>query len=102
MGIHVGSVITYEDEFMILNNRSYRILKQRTNALKGHAAQMDKFVAMDFTDPPIDFPGLARSMGLETSQAKTLDEVRDALAAAIRSNKPTLIDVELDRAFKPV
>jgi benzoylformate decarboxylase len=88
--------------FVILNNRSYRILKQRTNALKGHAAQMDKFVAMDFTDPPIDFPGLARSMGLETSSAKTLDEVRKALSAAIKSNKPTLIDVELDRAFKPV
>lgn len=88
--------------FVILNNRSYRILKQRTNALKGHAAQMDKFVAMDFTDPPIDFPGLARSMGLETSSAKTLDEVRQALAAALKSNKPTLIDVELDRAFKPV
>jgi benzoylformate decarboxylase len=88
--------------FVILNNRSYRILKQRTNALKGHAAQMDKFVAMDFTDPPIDFPGLARSMGLETSSAKTLDEVRKALSAAIKSNKPTLIDVELDRSFKPV
>jgi benzoylformate decarboxylase len=88
--------------FMILNNRSYRILKQRTNALKGHAAQMDKFVAMDFIDPPIDFPGLARSMGLETSSAKTLDEVRAALAAALKSNKPTLIDVELDRSFKPV
>lgn len=88
--------------FVILNNRSYRILKQRTNALKGHAAQTDRFIAMDFVDPPIDFLGLARSMGVEAHAARTLDEVRKALATALQSNKPTLIDVELDRAFKPV
>jgi len=88
--------------FVILNNRSYRILKQRTNALKGHAAQMDKFVGMDFTDPPIDFPGLARSMGVEALSANTLDEVRSALATALKANKPMLIDVALDRSFKPV
>ena len=88
--------------FVILNNRSYRILKQRTNALKGHAAQMDKFVGMDFTDPPIDFPNLARSMGVEALSASTLDEVRSALATALKANKPMLIDVALDRSFKPV
>jgi benzoylformate decarboxylase len=88
--------------FVILNNRSYRILKQRTNALKGHAAQLDRFVGMDFTDPPIDFLGLARSLGVEAHAARTLPEVRAALKAAIAKNQPVLIDVELDRAFKPV
>ncbi|MBM3488986.1 MAG: thiamine pyrophosphate-binding protein [Alphaproteobacteria bacterium] len=88
--------------YVILNNRSYRILKQRTNALRGYAAQMDKFVAMDFTDPPIDFLGLARSLGLETHAARTLPEVRQALAAALKARGPVLIDVELDRSFKPV
>lgn len=88
--------------FVILNNRSYRILKQRTNALRGYAAQLDKFVAMDFTDPPIDFLGMARSMGVEAKAAKTLDEVRAALAEALEAKGPVLIDVELDRAFKPV
>src|SRR3546814_12540082 len=28
--------------FVILNNSSYRILKQRVNAMRGHAAQTDK------------------------------------------------------------
>jgi len=88
--------------FVILNNRSYRILKQRTNALKGHAAQLDRYVGMDFTDPPIDFLGLARSLGVEAHAARTLPEVRTALKAAIARNRPVLIDVELDRAFKPV
>ena len=88
--------------FVILNNRSYRILKQRTNALRGYAAQMDKFVGMDFIDPPIDFLGLARSLGLQAIPAKTLKEVREALATALKAKGPVLIDVELDRSFKPV
>src|SRR6185437_12308907 len=51
--------------FVILNNRSYRILKQRTNAMKGFAAQTDRYVGMDLTDPPVDYVGLARSLGVK-------------------------------------
>jgi benzoylformate decarboxylase len=87
---------------VILNNRSYRILKQRTNALQGFAAQTGTFVGMDFTDPPIDFPGLARSLGLDALSAKTLPEVQDAIAAALRSPRATLVDVALDGSFRPV
>ena len=52
--------------FVILNNRSYRILKQRTNAMKGFAAQTDRYVGMDLTDPAIDYRrlgALARPRG---------------------------------------
>jgi len=88
--------------FVILNNASYRILKQRTNALQGFAAQTDNFVAMDFTDPPIDFTGLARSLGVTALRAQTLDEVLVGLRRGLGGDGPLLIDVELDRAFKPV
>ncbi|MGE0255425.1 MAG: thiamine pyrophosphate-binding protein [Alphaproteobacteria bacterium] len=88
--------------WVIFNNRSYRILKQRTNALRGYSAQLDRFVAMDFLDPPIDFCGLARSMGVAAHTASTVAEAQAALKAAIASGVPTLIEVELDRAFKPV
>src|SRR6185437_6811066 len=50
--------------FVILNNRSYRILKQRTNAMKGHAAQTDRYIGMDLTDPAIDFVAMARALGV--------------------------------------
>ena len=43
---------------VILNNTSYRILKQRLLALRGHAEQADTFVGMELTDPTIDFIGL--------------------------------------------
>jgi benzoylformate decarboxylase len=88
--------------FIILNNSSYRILKQRVHALRGHAAQSGRYVAMDFTEPPIDFVGLARSLGVQAERTQTLDAVRDALARALVADGPTLIDVELDRSFKPL
>src|SRR5580698_153465 len=50
--------------FVILNNTSYRILKQRLHALRGHAEQVDTYVGMELIDPPIDFVGLSRSLGV--------------------------------------
>jgi benzoylformate decarboxylase len=88
--------------FLILNNGAYRILKQRTNALRGHAAQTGRYVAMDLDDPPIDFVALANSMGVRAERAATLDEVRKSLAAALAAAGPTLIDVTLDPTFTPV
>jgi benzoylformate decarboxylase len=88
--------------FLILNNGAYRILKQRVNALRGHAAQTGRYVAMDLDDPPIDFTALAHSMGVRAERAVTLDEVRKALSAALAAEGPTLIDVTLDPSFGPV
>ena len=88
--------------FLILNNGAYRILKQRVNALRGHAAQTGRYVAMDLDDPPIDFCALARSMGVKAERAETLDEVRRALTTALAGDGPTLIEVVLDPSFSPV
>ncbi|MFI4988530.1 MAG: thiamine pyrophosphate-binding protein [Alphaproteobacteria bacterium] len=88
--------------FVILNNRSYRILKQRVNALKGHAAQSDIYVAMDLVDPAIDFVGLARSLGITAGHAATIPEALHLLSEALASGAPALIDVAIDPAFKPV
>jgi benzoylformate decarboxylase len=85
--------------FVILNNRSYRVLKQRTAALGGHAAATGRFVGMDLDDPPIDFVGLARSLGVGAERAETLDAVQGALAAALDSRGPQLIDIALDPAL---
>ena len=88
--------------FVILNNTSYRILKQRLLALRGHAEQADNFVGMELTDPTIDFIGLARSLGVDAERAKTVHEATDLIAKGIASNTPLLIDVDLDRSFKPM
>src|SRR3989441_428759 len=49
--------------YVIFNNASYRILKERTKALKGFSAEDDRYVAMDLVDPLIDYIGLAKSLG---------------------------------------
>jgi len=88
--------------FVIVNNRSYRILKQRVNALKGVAAQRDIYVGMDLVEPAIDFVGLARSLGLAAARAETLAQVAPLLEKALASGEPSLVDIVVDGAFKPV
>jgi benzoylformate decarboxylase len=88
--------------FVILNNSSYRILKQRANAMKAHAAQTDTYVGMDLTNPRVDFVSLARGLGIAAERATTLAEVQKLLERGLASNQPLLIDVEIDRNYKPV
>jgi benzoylformate decarboxylase len=87
--------------FVILNNASYRILKQRVHAMKGLAAQHDRYVGMDLEDPRVDFVGLARSFGVASQRIERVAEVGPALARALASREPTLLDIVLDRSFKP-
>jgi benzoylformate decarboxylase len=88
--------------FVILNNASYRILKQRVHALRGHAAQSDVYVGMDLVDPAIDYVGLARALGIAAERARTVAETTDLIGQAFANGTPMLIDVTLDRAFKPM
>ena len=88
--------------FVILNNGSYRILKQRLYAQRGLAAQVDRFVGMELDDPAIDYIGLARALGVAAARASTVREVTDLIAQGIKSNAPLLIDVPTDRNYKPV
>jgi benzoylformate decarboxylase len=88
--------------FVILNNRSYRILKQRANAMQGFAAQTDRYVGMDLTDPAIDFVGLARSLGIAAERTARLADAIDLLRSALSAGEPRLIEVELERGYAAV
>lgn len=88
--------------WVIFNNTSYRILKQRLVAMRGLAEQVDTFVGMELTNPAIDFVGLARSLGIAAERARTEKEVTDLIAKGLRDNVPLLIDVAMDRNYKPM
>jgi benzoylformate decarboxylase len=88
--------------WVIFNNTSYRILKQRLVALRGHAEQADRFVGMELTDPAIDFVGLARSLGIEAERAKTVRDTTDLIAKALKDGRALLIDVDMERGYKPI
>ena len=78
--------------FIIANNGGYRIIKQRLLAFHGS----DHYIGMDFDDPPIDFVGLAQSMGVTAQRVSSPDEIRPALDGAIANAGPVLLDVVVD------
>ena len=88
--------------WVILNNTSYRILKQRLVAMRGLAEQADTFVGMELNNPAVDFVGLARSFGIEAQRAKTVAEATDLVAQGLKGGGALLIDVDMDRAYKPM
>ena len=57
---------------------------------------------MELVDPVIDFVGLARALGIAAEHACTVAEATDLIAQGLKGNSPMLIDVELDRSFKPM
>jgi benzoylformate decarboxylase len=86
--------------FVILNNTSYRILKQRVLALRGHAEQADTFVGMELTDPAVDFVGMAKSFGVHAERAGTLPDAIDLIKQGLAGSAPLLIDVAMERAVR--
>ena len=54
---------------------------------------------MEFKDPPIDFVGLARSMGVTAMRITDPDDVGPAIAESTRRDGPTLLDVVVDDGF---
>jgi benzoylformate decarboxylase len=93
---HLKLPITY----IICNNRSYRILKERLLAYKGMAATNQSFTGMDFHDPPIDFVALAQSMGVTARRITELDAFVPALEKALAHDGPDLLDVVVHDGFE--
>lgn len=88
---HLKLPITY----VIINNRSYRIIKERLVASR----KSDRFVAMDMKDPAIDFAGMARSLGLAAVCVTDPAELAAALKKAIGSGLPNLVEVIVQDGF---
>ena len=88
---HLKLPITY----VIINNRSYRIIKERLV----ESRKSDQFVAMDIKDPPIDFTGVATSLGLRSVCVTDPANLLAVLKNAIASRLPNLIEVIVQDGF---
>jgi len=88
---HLKLPITY----VIANNRSYRILKERLRVRQEHAA----FLGMDLRDPEIDFVQLAQSLGVPARHLTDPADIVPALRDASASGGPNLIDVSVADGF---
>jgi benzoylformate decarboxylase len=86
--------------YVIFNNASYRILKQRTLALKGFSAEDDQYVGMDLVKPRIDYVGMAKALGVPGELVEKAMEVGAAVKRGLASGGPYLVDVHIDGNFK--
>jgi benzoylformate decarboxylase len=77
---------------VIVNNGGYRIIKQRLLSFHGD----DHYVGMDFIDPPVDFTGLAKSLGLEAVRVSEPGELASTLRSAFTRPGTKLIEVLVD------
>jgi benzoylformate decarboxylase len=88
---HLKLPITY----IIANNSSYRILKERVMPYQKEA----KFIAMDIRDPRIDFVALAQAMGVRATRVSEPQALDAALQEAYGNSGPTLVDVTVQDGF---
>jgi benzoylformate decarboxylase len=88
---HLKLPITY----VIPNNRSYRILKERLVSMRS----TDKFIGMDMRDPAIDYTGLARSMGVPARCVTDPADIVPALREAAGRQGPSLVEVIVEDGF---
>jgi benzoylformate decarboxylase len=77
---------------VIANNGGYRIIKQRLLSFHGD----DNYIGMDFANPPVDFTGLAKSLGLEAMRISDPGELRPKLTEAFKRGGTKLIEVMVD------
>jgi benzoylformate decarboxylase len=81
--------------FAVVNNRQYLILKNYLRAMAGDTVRTGNFVAMDIVEPPVDYVGLARSMGVDATLVEKAHDVGDAVQAAIDSGRPHLLELPI-------
>jgi benzoylformate decarboxylase len=77
---------------VIVNNGGYRIIKQRLLSFHGD----DNYIGMDFVDPPVDFSGLARSLGCEAIRITDPARLKAELSSAFGRPGTRLIEVVTD------
>ena len=79
----------------VVNNRQYGILKMNLVESGSPAARAGRFVGMDLDSPPIDYIGLARSLGVDAYLVEKPAEVAEATRDAFIARRPTLLELPI-------
>lgn len=83
--------------FVIANNAQYKILKVCSDLLPLPEMAKGNFLGMDLTGPEVDFPGLARSFGVEAHRVSEPNDLVERLHASWKRSEPILFDVPIER-----
>ena len=79
----------------VVNNRQYGILKMNLVESGSPAARAGRFVAMDLDSPPVDYVGLARSLGVDALLVEKPADATEATRTAFESGRPTLLELPI-------
>jgi benzoylformate decarboxylase len=84
--------------FVILANRQYRILKHNVDVWR-HNFEVETqhpYQHMDLARPQLDFVHLAAGMGIEGISIEKADGIAPALASAVATNRPYLVEIAIE------
>jgi benzoylformate decarboxylase len=81
--------------FVVFNNARYNVLMNVAKGLGYANANSGRFVGMDIIDPRIDYPLLARSMGVPATRADSPEAIRAAVKRAYRRGGPALLEIPI-------
>ena len=84
--------------FVILANREYRVLKHNIDAYRARfeVKSNKPYMHMDLSGPVLGFVDLAKGMGVAGTHVAKADDIQGAVAAAFKSGKPHLIEIEIE------
>ena len=89
--------------YIILSNRSYRILKFNMNRYRRSvgASPGRPFPSMDLTNPVLDFIEIAHGMGIAGRRISDPNEIQPAVTEALSRNAPYVVEVVTDGTVPP-
>ncbi|MFO1087551.1 MAG: thiamine pyrophosphate-binding protein [Reyranellaceae bacterium] len=84
--------------FVILANREYRVLKHNIDAYRQRfdVKSNKPYMHMDLSGPALGFVDMAKGMGIAGTQVAKADDIGPAIAAAFKSGKPHLVEIEIE------
>lgn len=84
--------------FVILANREYRVLKHNIDAYRARfdVKSNKPYMHMDLSGPVLGFVDLAKGMGVAGTHVTKAEDIQRAVAAAFKSGKPHLIEIEIE------
>ncbi|MCZ2343824.1 MAG: hypothetical protein LC104_18805 [Bacteroidales bacterium] len=82
--------------FVVAHNAQYKILKQCAAVMPLPRMSQGEYLAMDLTDPVVDFVSLARGFGVEAERLREPDAVESRVRESLlQSDRPRLFEVAI-------
>lgn len=80
--------------FVVMNNQEYNILKNFMRSQADYtSAKTGKFIAMDITNPTIDYQALALSMGVTACKVTQAADIAPTIEHCIQSGRTCLVEI---------